>query len=92
MTTVVAVETDSGVIFSSDSRVTAYTINDGWVDKVVVNGPVVFAAAGFLRTIQVLAYAKLTNPPETTDSVALDRYVSLELVPSIVAAFKDSGV
>lgn len=92
MTTIVAVENDKGVLFASDSRITTgWQVNDGWVDKIVRNGEITFAAAGFLRTIQILAYAKLVVPPVTDDPKAIDRYVALELIPAITSAFKDSA-
>ena len=89
MTTIVAVETEKGVTFASDTRVSGWNINDGWVSKVVKNGAITFGAAGYLRTIQILQYAKLTEPPVDATPEAIDRYVSLELVPAIVAAFKE---
>jgi ATP-dependent protease HslVU (ClpYQ) peptidase subunit len=89
VTTIIAVETEKGVTFASDSRISGWTINDGWVSKVVKNGAITFGAAGYLRAIQVLQYAKLTEPPTDSTAEAVDRYVSLELVPAIVAAFKE---
>lgn len=91
MTTVVAVETEEGVLFAADSRISGWHVNDGWVDKVIRNGEITFAAAGYLRTIQILAYGKFVVPPVTDGAAAIDRYVSLELIPAIVKAFTDSG-
>lgn len=91
MTTIIAVETEKGVTFASDSRVSGWNINDGWVSKVVKNGAITFGAAGYLRAIQVLQYAKLTEPPADPTPDAVDRYVSLELVPAIVSAFKEGS-
>jgi len=92
MTTVVAVETPKGVTFASDSRITTgWQVNDGWLDKVVKNGSITFAAAGYLRTIQILAYAKLPEPPTSSKEAVLDRFVALELVPAVVNAFKDTS-
>lgn len=90
MTTVVAVEDKNGVTFASDSRVTSNSINDGWVDKVVCNGQYVFAAAGYLRTIQVLEYASLPDAP-TGDGRVVDRFVTQELIPAIMKAAKESA-
>ncbi|UDL15913.1 protease [Microbacterium phage Pumpernickel] len=89
MTTIIAVENEKGVTFASDSRISGWGINDGWVSKVVKNGAITFGAAGYLRTIQVLQYAKLTEPPADATPEGVDRYVSLELVPAIVSAFKE---
>lgn len=92
MTTIIAVETEKGVTFASDSRITGWNVNDGWVSKVVKNGAVTFGAAGYLRAIQVLQFAKLTEPPTDPTPEAVDRYVSLELVPAIIAAFKEPTI
>lgn len=89
MTTVIAIEDRTGVKIAADSRVTSWHTNDGWVQKIVQNGPFTFAAAGYLRAIQVLEFAKLPQPPEKASADALDRFVSLELVPAITAAFKE---
>jgi 20S proteasome alpha/beta subunit len=89
MTTVVAVETKDGVTFAADSRISWYSQHDGWIDKIVKNGPFTFGAAGALRAIQILEYAKLPEPPKTKDSKILDRFVTKELVGSIKDAFRD---
>lgn len=90
MTTVIAVEHEDGVTFAADSRVSSGSLSDGWCEKVVRNGRFAFAAAGYLRTIQILEYAKLPDAPEGEPG-AIDRFVTLELVPAIKAAFKDVG-
>lgn len=89
MTTVVAVESPSGVVFAADSRISWYSKHDGWIDKIVTNGPFTFGTAGALRAIQILEYAKLPEPPKTDDYKILDRFVTKELVGSIKDAFKE---
>lgn len=91
MTTVVAVETEKGVTFAADSRISWYAKHDGWIDKVVTNGEYTFGAAGALRAIQVLEFAKLPVPPKTDDTRAIDRFVTKELVSSIKDAFKEAN-
>jgi ATP-dependent protease HslVU (ClpYQ) peptidase subunit len=87
MTTIIAVEEKTGVTVAADSRVSGGPLNDGWVQKIVKNGPFLFAAAGHLRAIQILEYAHLPYPPATNKDNAIDRFVSLELVPAIIEAF-----
>jgi 20S proteasome alpha/beta subunit len=89
MTTVVAVETQAGVTFAADTRVSGMYTNDGWVNKVVRNGRFGFAAAGYLRAIQVMEYAKLPDIP-AGDGVTIDRFVTVELIPAILSAFADA--
>lgn len=89
MTTVVAVETERGVTFASDSRISWRSKHDGWVNKVVTNGGYTFGAAGALRAIQILQFAKLPEPPVTDDPNMIDRFVTKELVGSIKDAFNE---
>lgn len=89
MTTIVAVERADGVVFASDTRVSGGPLSDGWVNKVVRNGPFVFGAAGYLRAIQVLKYAKLPMPPEKCGGDEVDRFVTKELVPAVREAFEE---
>lgn len=89
MTTVVAVENNDSVTFAADSRISWYEKNDGWIEKIVTNGVFTFAAAGALRAIQILEYAKLPEPPKNKDPKVLDRFVTKELVGSLREAFKD---
>lgn len=91
MTTVVAVETERGVTMAADSRISWYEKNDGWINKVVSNGAYTFGAAGMLRTVQVLQYAKLPEPPVSSDPEVIDRFVTKELVHSIKEAFKEAS-
>jgi len=92
LTTIVAVEKDGKVKFAADTRITTgWSKSDGWVSKIVHNGEVTFAAAGYLRAIQVLAYAKLSPLPEKATEDLIDRYVTLELVPAIREAFDATG-
>lgn len=90
MTTVVAVESEKGVTFAADSRISWYAKHDGWIDKVVTNGVYTFGAAGALRAIQILEFAKLPEPPKTEDTKMIDRFVTKELVQSIKDAFGDA--
>ena len=90
MTTIIAVETPQSVTIAADSRIGGGLINDGWISKIVHNGDFTFAAAGYLRAIQVLEYAHLPQPPENSDGAAEDRFVSVELVPALVEAFKSN--
>lgn len=89
MTTVVAVETHAGVTFAADTRVSGMYTNDGWVNKVVRNGRFGFAAAGYLRAIQVMEYAKLPDIPKG-DGAVIDRFVTVELIPAMLSAFEDA--
>jgi 20S proteasome alpha/beta subunit len=89
VTTIVAVETTAGVTFASDTRVSGMYTNDGWVNKVVRNGRFGFAAAGYLRAIQVMEYAKLPDIP-AGDGPVIDRFVTVELIPAMLAAFTDA--
>lgn len=91
MTTIVAVERNDKVTFAADSRVSGYQINDNWVSKIAQNGPYTLAAAGYLRAIQILQYAKLPDPPKTEDPAMIDRFVTQEVVPAIKDAFKDDS-
>lgn len=90
MTTIVALEEFDRVVFAADTRVSGYHLNDGWVDKIVRNGWFTFAAAGLLRSIQVLQYAKLPVPPVVRDTDTVDRFVTKELVPAIKEAFEEA--
>lgn len=90
MTTIVAKETPDGVIFAADTQITTgYQINEGWLDKVAVNGPIAFGAAGYLRIIQALEYMPLPPTPHATTDSAIDRYVTLELLEAIREACTD---
>lgn len=73
MTTIVAVERQTGVTFASDSRVTSSVKSDGWVEKVVTNNGVTFGTAGMLRAVQILQYASLPTLP-SGPAEAMDRY------------------
>lgn len=88
MTTIIAIEREDRVTIAADSRISGGGINDGWVQKIVHNGAFTFAAAGYLRAIQVLEYANLPQPPETNEDGAIDRFISIELMPAIDDAFK----
>lgn len=90
MTTIVAVEKPTGVTIAADSRISGYQINDGWIQKIVQNGDFTFAAAGYLRAIQVLQHAHLPQPPLEATPQAIDRFVSVELVPALTEAFNSS--
>jgi ATP-dependent protease HslVU (ClpYQ) peptidase subunit len=88
LTTIIAIEREDRVTIAADSRVSGRSVNDGWVQKIVHNGAFTFAAAGYLRAIQVLEYAHLPQPPETNENGAIDRFVSIELVPALEDAFE----
>lgn len=84
MTTVIAVETPTGVTFGWDSQIT-YRHRAVHSDmKVFANGGIVFGTSGDVRYGNILRYMDI--PDQNTDDT--DRYVTNELIPAMQQALK----
>lgn len=84
MTTVIAVETPSGVTFGWDSQIT-YGHRAVHSDmKVFANSGIVFGVSGDVRYANILRYMDI--PDRSTDDT--DRYVTNELIPAMQQSLK----
>lgn len=84
MTTIIAVETPTGIIFGSDSQITSVgkEVLDG--PKFFQHGDVIFGSAGRLRLVQELRYGKKV-PRVKGDPT---KYVHQKLLPFIAEAME----
>ena len=88
MTTIIAIEHDSGVTIGFDSKVSY-----GWENadleqpKVFANGEVIFGVCGDVLDANILRYADL--PALGTDEWDVDRWVTNKLIPAMTAALKE---
>lgn len=89
MTTIIAVETKSGVIMGCDSQMTGggkVTLAEG---KIVRNGDFVVSVCGRARAIQQIRYADLPSPAPGED---LDRFMATTFVTAVQKVFADAGL
>lgn len=94
MTTIVGVQGDGWAVVGADSRASegtrAYTMAPS-LGKLVRRGRYVFASAGDVRAINVIAHVlKPPSPPASTGR-KLDAFVSARLVPCIRETFAAAG-
>lgn len=95
MTTIVGVETPYRTILAADRQVTQGPDKTTDGVKIATNGDYTFAAAGYLRSIQVLQYASLPPIPNTPsrnftdhEHLELDRFFTREIIPAVREAFE----
>lgn len=88
MTTIIAIEHDTGVTMGFDSKVSY-----GWYGadmeqpKVFANGEIVFGVCGDVLDANVLRYADL--PALGPDEWDIDRWVTNRLIPAMTHALKE---
>ncbi len=84
MTTVIAIETPTGVTLGWDTQITHGARRVGGGPKVFVNNGVVVGCSGDVLDHNIIQYANLPDP--ATADWDIDCYMSRDLLPAILAA------
>lgn len=92
MTTIVAIEKPGKTIFAADSQVSAGSDMFSGMVKIEQNAEYTFAAAGVARSIQVLQFASLPPIPKTSNEKELDRFFTVEIIPTLRKAFEEEDL
>ena len=88
MTTIAAQRTDTGVIFASDGQGTSsHEASTLGIEKVFVNGDVIFGVAGGVRQLNLLKYALATPKFRKRDRDNPIGYIINSLIPAIQKTF-----
>lgn len=88
MTTVIAIETSTGVTMASDTQATLGTDRILHISKIMQNGPFLIGGAGDAYTLDLIHY--LWKPPvlTTSDKKDLHRYIVTKVGPSLQELFE----
>lgn len=90
MTTIIAIETDEGITFGWDSRITSgWQVYDGEAPKVFVNNGMIFGVAGALLDASIIRQANLPHPDDAGWDI--DKWVTNKLIPAIADALSKRG-